>query len=86
MIYINEEKKIFHLYSPDFSYYLTVHDGQLLNLYYGSPLAASNAEAEKVDLSYVLAAYPSGASFELPPQRLDSEAFASPAAVRADAF
>lgn len=66
MIRIDEEKLIFHLSSPAFSYVLAVEDGRLLNLYWGAPLSCA-------DLNYLLPSFTGGASFELRENRLPLE-------------
>lgn len=66
MIAIDKSKQIFHLSSTSFSYVLKVHEGILLNLYWGAPLAHA-------DLDYLLSSYTGGASFELLTQRLPHE-------------
>ncbi len=65
MIYINEEKTLFHLSCSNFSYVLGIHQGELLNLYYGPSLISPGVDPSTIDLSYLLKSWPSGASFEL---------------------
>lgn len=66
MIHIDQTKQIFHLTDSHFSYVLKVHQGKLLNLYWGAPLAHA-------DLDYLIEAIRPGASFELTEQRTPLE-------------
>ena len=66
MIHIDQTKQIFHLTDSHFSYVLKVHNGKLLNLYWGAPLAHA-------DLDYLIEAIRPGASFELTEQRTPLE-------------